>query len=84
MKFLSPEVEAPIFLEAVLAIKLSPMVDLSLINLPYAHVWNTVVTSVLGPQLLLLDKLQKCICRIVGPYLLLLLNPWLIVEMWPA
>ena len=32
----------------------------------------------------LLDKLQKRIGRIIGPYLLLLLNPWLIVEMWPV
>ena len=30
----------------------------------------------------LLDKLQKRICRIVRPSHLL--NPWLIVEMWPA
>ena len=29
----------------------------------------------------LLDKLQKRICRTGGPYLLLLLNSWLIIEM---
>ena len=40
------------------------------INLPYAHVWNTVVTSG-GPTcyLELLDKLQKRICRNIGPSL---------------
>ena len=32
----------------------------------------------------LLDTLQKQICWAVGPSLLLLLNPWFIVEMWPA
>ena len=32
----------------------------------------------------LLDKLQKRICRILVLHLLLLLNPWLIVQMWPA
>ena len=32
----------------------------------------------------LLDKLQKRICRTGGPYLLLLLNSWLIIEMWPV
>ena len=41
------------------------------INLPYDHAWNTVVTSWLVPlpscYLELLDKLQKRICRIVGP-----------------
>ena len=41
------------------------------INLPYAHVWNTVVTSGLD----LLDKLQKRICRIVGPSLAASLEP---------
>ena len=34
------------------------------INLPYAHAWNTVVMSGL---LRLLNKLQKRICRTVGP-----------------
>ena len=32
----------------------------------------------------LLDKLQKQICRAVGPSPLPLLNPWLIVEMEPV
>ena len=40
------------------------------INLPYIHVWNTVVMSGLLPLKVL--------------HLLLLLNPWLIIEMWPA
>ena len=31
----------------------------------------------------LLDKLQRRICRTVRPYLVLLLNPWLIVKMLP-
>ena len=30
----------------------------------------------------ILDKLQKRICRTVGPSLLPLLNPWLVVEMY--
>ena len=38
------------------------------VNLPYAHKWNTVVTSGLVP----------------GPSLADSLEPWLIVEMWPA
>ena len=43
------------FLSLLLCISMNP---------PYAHVWNTIVTSGLVP--------------------LILLNPWLIVEMWPA
>ena len=39
------------------------------------HAWAGAPSCYLD----LLDKLQKWICRIVG-----LLNPWLIVEMWPA
>ena len=50
---------------------LSPEVNLTSINLPCDHAWNTVVTSGLVPlpscYLELLDKLQKQICRIVGP-----------------
>ena len=44
----------------------------------YCHVWTGAPSCFLE----LLDKLQKRICRIVGPSLALLLNPWLIVEMW--
>ena len=58
---------------------LSPEVALFSINLPYDHVWNTVVKSllVLAPScyLELLDKLQKQICRIVGPSLGASLEP---------
>ena len=64
---------------------LSPEVAFNSINLSYAHIWNTVVTSGLVPPrcyMKLLDKLQKQICRVFR--LLLLLNPCLIVEMWPA
>ena len=52
------------------------------ISLPYGHV-NTAVVWAGAPScyLELLDKLQKRICRTVGPYLLPLLNPWHIVEM---
>ena len=47
------------------------------------HVWGGTPSCYLD----LLDKLQKWICRIAGLlvlHLLLLLNPWLIIEMWPA
>ena len=50
---------------------LSP--EVALLNLPYTHhVWNTVVNIWAGAPscyLELLDKLQKPICRIVGPSL---------------
>ena len=42
------------------------------------HMWAGAPSCYLD----LLDKKQKQICRIGGPSLLL--NPWLIVEMWPA
>ena len=49
------------------------------INLPYSHVWNTVVIYVwagaLSYYLKLLDKLQKRICRTVGPSLAASLEP---------
>ena len=47
------------------------------VNLPYAHAWNTVVTSGLVPScyLVLLDKLQKRICSTVGPSLAASLEP---------
>ena len=57
------------------------------INLPYAHIWNTVVTS----GLVTLVATWNCQTSYKNEYagllvlhLLLLLNPWLIVEMWPA
>ena len=40
------------------------------------HVWAVAPSCYLE----LLDKLQKQTCRTVGHHLLLLLNPWLIVE----
>ena len=52
------------------------------INLPYAHVWNTVVTSGLVPPV------ATWICygyaELLVLHLLLLLNPWLVIEMWSA
>ena len=39
------------------------------INLPYSHVWNTVVMSGLVLLVELMDKLQKQICRTVDPSL---------------
>ena len=45
---------------------------------PYAHAWNTVVTPGLVPlncYLELLDKLQKWICKTIGPSLATYLEP---------
>ena len=44
------------------------------------HIWASAPSCYLES----LDKLQKRICRTVGPSLALVLNPWLIVKMWPA
>ena len=44
------------------------------------HVWAGAPSCYLE----LLDTLQKRICRIVGASLAASLEPWLIVEMWPA
>ena len=47
------------------------------------HVWAGAPSWYLG----FLDKLQNRICRTVGPSLaplLLLVNPWLIVKIWPS
>ena len=45
------------------------------------HIWTGAPSCYLE----LLDKLQKRICRTVGPSLAASLeNPWLIVEIWPA
>ena len=57
------------------------------INLPYTHAWYTVVMSGLVP-LVITWNCQACYKdEYVGLQvlrLLHLLNPWLIVEMWPA
>ena len=48
------------------------------INLPYTHVWNIVTHVWAGAPncyLQLLDKLQKQICRTVGPPLAVSLEP---------
>ena len=44
------------------------------------HVWTGAPSCYLE----LLDKLQKQYAGLLVLHLLLLLNPWLIVEMWPA
>ena len=52
------------------------------INLPYAHVWNTVVMSrlvLLVVTCCYLYKLEKQVSMTVTLHL-----PWLIAEMWPA
>ena len=68
MKFLSPEVALYLYKSTI-----RPCMEC------WCHVWA-------GPSwyLELLDKLQKRKYRTVVLHLLLLLNPWLIVEMWPA
>ena len=54
MKFLSPEVALYLYISTI----------------PYAHVWNTVVTFGLVPLVATWkDKLQKRICRTIGPSL---------------
>ena len=45
------------------------------INVPYSHLWNTVVMSGLVPLVAISDKLQKQICRSVGPSLAASLEP---------
>ena len=57
------------------------------LNPPYFHVWNTVVM----PEMVPLVAAWNCYTSYKNKYagllvlhLLLLLNPWLIVEMWPA
>ena len=57
------------------------------INLPYAHAWNTVVTSGLVPPVaawICWISYRSGCAGLLVLHLLLLLNPWLIVEMWPA
>ena len=68
MKFLSPEVALYLYKSTI-----RPCMEYC------CHVWAGAPSCYLD----LLDKLQKRICRIVL-HLLLLLNPWLIIEMWPA
>ena len=63
MKFLSPEVALYCFKSTIL-----PCMECC------CHVWACAPSCYLK----LLDKLQKWICRTFGPYLVPLLNPWLI------
>ena len=69
MKFLSPEVTLYLYKSTI-----RPCMEYC------CHVWADAPSCYLD----LLDKLQKRICRILGPSLAACLNPWLIVEMWPA
>ena len=66
MKFLSPEVDLYLYKSTI-----RPCMEYC------CHVWAGAPSCYLD----LLAKLQKRICRTVGPHLLPLLNPWLIVEM---
>ena len=68
MKFLSPEVAL--------------YLDKSTIH-PYIEYFCQTWAGAPSCYFELLEKLQKRICRLVL-HLLLLMNPWLIVEMWPA
>ena len=57
------------------------------INVPYAHVQSTVVTSGLIPLVATWNcqtSYKNEYAELLVLHLLLLLNPWLIVEMWPA
>ena len=69
MKFLSPKVALYLYKSTI-----RPCMEYC------CHVWAGAPSCYLG----LLDKLQKQICRIVGPSLYDSLNPWLIDEMRPA
>ena len=66
---------------------ISPESALYLYNLPYAQVWNFVITSGLVP-LVATWNCQTCYkseyAGLLVLYLLLLLSPWLIVEIWSA
>ena len=68
-KFLSPEVALYLYKSTIF-----PCMEY------FFHIWAGAPVGYLE----LVDKLQKQICRTVGPLLALLLNPWLIIEMWPA
>ena len=69
MKFLSPEIALYLYKSII-----RPCMEY------YCHVWAGAPSCYLE----LLDKLQKRICRTVGPSLPAFLNPWLFVEMWPV
>ena len=60
---------------------LSPEVALYLYKSTILHVWNTVVTSGLVP---LVATWNCWFWNCWNCYMQLLLNPWLIIEMWPA
>ena len=66
---------------------LPPEVVLYLGKSTYVHVWNTLVTSGLMPLVATWNCYTSYKNRYAGLlviHLLLLLNPWLIVETWPA
>ena len=65
MKFLSPEVALYLYKSTIW-----PAMEYC------CHVWAGAPSCYLE----LLDKLQKQICRTVGPSLAGLLNPWLIIK----
>ena len=69
MKFFSPEVALHLYKSTI-----CPCMEYC------CHIWTGAPSCYLES----LDKLQKRICRTVGPSLALVLNPWLIVKMWPA
>ena len=69
MKFLSPEVALHLYKSTI-----RPSMEYC------SHVWAGAPSCYLD----LLDKLQKRYAELLVLHLLLLLNPWLIVEMWPA
>ena len=72
MKFLSSEVALYLYKSTI-----RPCMEYC------CHVWAGAPSWYLG----FLDKLQNRICRTVGPSLaplLLLVNPWLIVKIWPS
>ena len=69
MKFLSPDVTLYVYKSTI-----HPCTKYC------CHIWAGVPSCYLE----LLDKLQKQICRTVGPSLAALLNPWLIVKICPG
>ena len=69
MKFLSPEVPLYLYKSTI-----PPCIEYC------CHVWAGAPSCYLE----LLDKLQNEYAGLLVLHLLLLLNPWLIVEKWPA
>ena len=69
MKFISPEVALYLYKSSI-----CPCMEYC------CQVWAGAPSCYLD----LIDKLQKRICRLLVLDLLLLLSPWLIIEMWPA